>query len=144
LPIPLDPVELNDALVELALALNAASGAPARRISADYASAVRARDYLHSSWQCAVSMEELSAAAGRDRWSLSRDFRVFYGTSPHRYLTMRRLDAARRLMLQGLSIADVAADAGFADQSHMTRHFKQTFGLTPARWLQLANSQAIR
>ncbi len=144
LPDRLDPIELNDALVELALALNAASGAPAKRISADYASAIRARDYLQSCWQCAVSMDELSAAAGRDRWSLSRDFRVFYGTSPHRYLTMRRLDAARRLMVHGLSIAEVAAEAGFADQSHMTRHFKQTFGLTPARWMQLASSRAVR
>ncbi len=137
-PARLDPIELNDALVELALALDAASGAPQKRISADYASALRARDYLQSSWQRTVTIDELAAAAGRDRWSLSRDFRVFYGTSPHRYLTMRRLDAARRLMMQGLALADVAAAAGFSDQSHMTRHFKKTFGLTPSRWVQLA------
>jgi AraC-like DNA-binding protein len=141
-PIRLDAIELNDALVELALALNAASGARVKRISADYASAARAREYLQSCWQRAVSMEELSAAAGRDRWSLSRDFRTFYGTSPHRYLTMRRLDAARRLMTQGITLADTAAATGFADQSHMTRHFKSTFGLTPARWAQLAGATA--
>lgn len=137
-----DAIERNDALVELALALSAASGTPARRVAADYASAARARDYLQSCWQRNVSMEELSGAAGRDRWSLSRDFRVFYGTSPHRYLTMRRLDAARKLMICGFTMADAAAESGFADQSHMTRHFKQAFGLTPARWAQLAGVAA--
>ena len=80
------------------------------------------------------------AATGRDRWSLSHDFRMFYGTSPYRYLTMRRLDAVRRLLLSGLSLAAAAQDAGFADQSHMTRHFLKTFGLTPGRWLQVMDN----
>jgi AraC-like DNA-binding protein len=69
---------------------------------------------------------------------LSHDFRTFYGTSPYRYLTMRRLDAARHMLLTGASLAHAAASAGFADQSHMTRHFSRTFGLTPGRWLQVA------
>jgi AraC-like DNA-binding protein len=51
---------------------------------------------------------------------------------------MRRLDAVRRMLLGGASLAHVAATAGFADQSHMTRHFLKTFGLTPGRWLQVA------
>ena len=81
-------------------------------------------------------MQKLSAITGRDRWSLSKDFRLFYGTSPSRFLALRRLDAARRQMLAGLSLADVAASTGFADQAHMTRHFTQTFGISPARWLR--------
>ncbi len=84
-----------------------------------------------------MALDELEAVTGRDRWSLSHDFRMFYGTSPYRYLTMRRLDAVRRLLLAGLSLADAAQDAGFADQSHMTRHFLKTFGITPGRWLQV-------
>jgi AraC-like DNA-binding protein len=51
---------------------------------------------------------------------------------------MRRLDAVRRMLLAGTSLAHAAAAAGFADQSHMTRHFSKTFGLTPGRWLQVA------
>ncbi|VVE67023.1 AraC family transcriptional regulator [Pandoraea anapnoica] len=86
-----------------------------------------------------VTLDELEAATGRDRWSLSRDFRTFYGTSPYRYLTMRRLDDVRHQLLAGTSLVDAAATAGFADQSHMTRHFSKTFGLTPGRWLQVAS-----
>lgn len=76
-------------------------------------------------------------ATGRDRWSLSHDFRLFYGTSPYRYLTMRRLDAVRRMLIAGTPLADAAVGAGFADQSHMTRHFSKAYGLTPGRWLRI-------
>ena len=134
-----DSVEETDAMVELALALNAASvgsGNSGVRRHADFASAKLARQVLLESWQSTVSMQELSAVTGRDRWSLSKDFRLFYGTSPSRFLALRRLDAARRQMLAGLSLADVAASTGFADQAHMTRHFTQTFGISPARWLR--------
>ena len=135
----LDSVEETDAMVELALALNAASvgsGNSGMRRHADFASAKLARQFLLESWQSTVSMQKLSASTGRDRWSLSKDFRLFYGTSPSRVLALRRLDAARRQMLAGLALADVAASTGFADQAHMPRHFTQTFGISPARWLR--------
>lgn len=133
-----EPLEQNDALSELALALAGAAGVKAARESGDYASAVRARDFLHANCDRIVMLDELERATGRDRFSLSRNFRMFFGTSPYRYLTMRRLDLARRLMITGVSLADVAAMAGFADQSHMTRQFTQTFGMPPARWRSVA------
>jgi AraC-like DNA-binding protein len=134
----LEPLEQSDALAELAHALAAVAGMPARRLKGDFLAARRARDYLRANCARVVTLDELEVATGRDRWSLSHDFRMFYGTSPYRYLTMRRLDAARRLLLSGLSLAHAAAATGFADQSHMTRHFAKTFGLTPGRWLQVA------
>ena len=47
---------------------------------------------------------------------------------------MRQLDRARQAIRRGLSLAEAASDAGFADQSHMSRLFKRTYGLTPAKW----------
>nr|WP_116371446.1 AraC family transcriptional regulator [Cupriavidus taiwanensis] len=136
----LEPLEQSDALADLAHALAAVAGTPARRSRGDYLAAYRAREYLHANCTRVVTLDELEVATGRDRWSLSHDFRTFYGTSPYRYLTMRRLDAVRHLLLAGWSLADAAAAAGFADQSHMTRHFAKTFGLTPGRWLQVAGN----
>lgn len=136
----LEPLEQSDALAELAHALAAIAGTPARRSKGDFLAARRARDYLHVNCARVVTLDELEAATGRERWSLSHDFRTFYGTSPYRYLTMRRLDAVRRTILTGTSLAHAAAAAGFADQSHMTRHFLKAFGLTPGRWLQVASS----
>jgi AraC-like DNA-binding protein len=78
---------------------------------------------------------ELERVAGLDRWTLARQFRVAFGTSPTRFRTMRQLDRARLMMKSGLTIADAALEAGFADQSHMSRLFKRAYGLTPGRWL---------
>src|SRR5258707_191214 len=63
-----------------------------------------------------------------------RHFRRAYGTSPDRYRTRRRLDLGRAAIEHGTPLAQAAPEAGFADQSHMTRQFKQAYGLTAARW----------
>jgi len=81
--------------------------------------------------------------SGRDRWSLSRDFRQLFGTSPYRYLIMRRLDLVRTLLMQGQSLASAALIAGFVDQSHMTGHFTNTWGLPPLRWLKLQGARDL-
>lgn len=62
---------------------------------------------------------------------------MLFGTSPYRYLSMRRLDLVRALLVQGQTLANAALIAGFTDQSHMTRQFRQTYGLPPARWLKM-------
>jgi AraC-like DNA-binding protein len=131
----IEPLARDDAIVDLALALDAAAPTRPARKSADFAAAQRARDYLQAACTQIVTLDTLSEISGRDRWSLSRDFRTFYGTSPYHFLTMRRLEAARTMMLRGLSLADTAAAAGFSDQSHMTRHFRGAYGIAPARWL---------
>lgn len=136
-----EPIERDDALAGLALALDSASGARPTRKSANFAAAQRAREYLHASCTHSVTLDEVAAVSGRDRWSLSRDFSMFYGTSPYRYLIMRRLEIARAMMLRGASLADVAAAAGFADQSHLTRHFRHAYGIPPARWLAMMSAR---
>ncbi|KWB89733.1 AraC family transcriptional regulator [Burkholderia ubonensis] len=132
-----EPLERDDAIVDLALALDITSGARPTRKPADFAAVRRAREYLQDACTGPVTLDTLAAISGRDRWSLSRDFRTFYGTSPYRYLTMRRLEAARAMMLRGVPLADAAVAAGFSDQSHMTRHFRSAYGISPARWLTM-------
>lgn len=130
---PTNSMEETDAIVELALALHAEAGCTRGQRARDFQSTKLAHDFLCDVWQSTISMEDLSVVTGRDRWSLSRDFRMFYGTSPSRFLILRKLDAARQRMLSGASLADAAASTGFADQAHMTRHFTQTFGISPGR-----------
>jgi AraC-like DNA-binding protein len=97
----------------------------------------QARDYLQDNLSRTVTSEELEKISGLDRYRLARQFRLFFGTSPYRYLVMRRLARARRLIGAGSDLADAAFASGFADQSHLTRHFKQAFGITPGRWARL-------
>lgn len=137
----IDPLEMEDALFDLATALQAASGVRTARQTLDYPAAQKAREFLLASWQHTVTLSELEAVSGRDRWRLSRDFRALFGTSPYRYLTLRRLDQVRRVMTQGYSLTDAAAIAGFSDQSHMTRHFVRTYGISPGRWLKMLGAR---
>jgi AraC-like DNA-binding protein len=62
---------------------------------------------------------------------LIRAFARDTGLTPHAYIPQRRLALARRLIRQGRELAQVAAAAGFADQSHLTRRFVRQFGVTP-------------
>ncbi len=117
----------------LADALTALAGDPPPRPAVDGTAMARVRAALMDEVG-ATPMSALETLAGLDRWTLARQFRAAYGTSPHRFRTLRRLERVRRLMADGLGLAEASAAAGFADQSHMTRQFKRAYGLTPARW----------
>ncbi|WOS63538.1 AraC family transcriptional regulator [Sinorhizobium fredii] len=135
----IETLEFEDGLFELAHALEGAAGGPSRATAAiDYRAAERARLYLHDLPHGTVALESLEAISGRDRWSLSRDFRRLFGTSPYRYLVQRRLEAAKVGLRRGVPPAQAALESGFADQAHMSRHFKKAFGVTPGRWLRMA------
>ena len=131
---PLESPEYDDGLHDLAIALLEAAGARQKPARVDYAAVQRAREYIEAHLDDAIELTTLAQICGRDRWQLSRDFRAVLGASPYRYAVLRRLDRARTLMRAGNSLADVASACGFADQSHFTRHFKKTFGMTPKAW----------
>ena len=133
---PLSRLEYQDAVYDLALALQSAAGATVAIKRANREAATAARDYIEANLSRGFSLEDLESATGHCRWQLSRDFRAMFGTSPYRYLSLRRLDQARRLMREGGAIVEVAHDCGFSDQSHFGRVFKQAFGLTPMAWLK--------
>lgn len=141
---PLDPLEEQDALFDLAMALRAVAGKPRGRKKLDYQASLRARDFIMVNLHMTITLEMLEHASGRERWSLSRDFRALFGTSPYRFVTLRRLDRFRALILDRFTLVDAALAAGFHDQSHMTRHFTACYGVPPMRWLERLGSQRQR
>ena len=104
----------------------------------DVAALQRARAFLDAEKTRVVHSAELEAVTGLTRYDLARQFRLMCGTSPYRYLLMRRLDVARAQIARHRPLREVALDAGFADQAHFSRMFKATFGLTPARYRVLS------
>src|SRR5205814_3756898 len=115
------------------------SGHPDRRKAAIDTRAVElARDYLAAHAREQTSASVLEKIAGTDRFTIARHFRRAFGTSPDRYRTLRRLALARAAIERGRPLAEAAANAGFADQSHMTRQFKRAYGMTPAHWAELS------
>ncbi|WP_245973839.1 AraC family transcriptional regulator [Bosea caraganae] len=136
---PLDALAAEDLLLPLADALLALDPSAARQGGKliDRAAAERARQHLDANIDAIVASSELEAITGLDRFALARHFRASFGTSPYNYLVMRRLQRARRLLLQGVPLADAAFACGFADQSHLTRQFRRAYGVTPGRWRAL-------
>ena len=119
-----------------------ASIATAAVRNVDVAAVKRARDVLEARPQRMVHSSELESASGLSRFDLARQFRAYLGTSPYRYSVMRRLEWART-QLGSRAIADVAADAGFADQAHFTRAFRGGFGMTPGRYAGLVKRGVV-
>jgi AraC-like DNA-binding protein len=90
----------------------------------------RVRPFLDEEFMRPVSSAELESLTSLSRYAIARHFRTCYGTSPYRYLVMRRLAEARRQIVQGVPIVTAAIDLGFADQSHLTRCFHQIVRIT--------------
>jgi len=139
-PSPHDPLAMDSLVVQLAEGLMEADPC-CKRVSIprhlNKAALERARQFLDAEKTRVVRSEELEAVTGLTRYDLARQFRLMYGTSPYRYLLMRRLDEARRWIARRQPLVDVALEVGFADQAHFTRMFKAAFGLTPARYRAL-------
>jgi AraC-like DNA-binding protein len=83
-----------------------------------------------------LTLREIGAGRGYSVYQIIRAFRRMLGTTPHAYIMRMRLSHAAERLAQGDTLAGAAADAGFADQSHMTRHFKRIFGTTPLQYLR--------
>lgn len=140
----LEQVEIVAALAE-AMAANdpgAGLGRTGRPPKLARAEAERARLFLEAATET-VDAAELETVSGLDRFTLNRQFRALYGTSPYNYLIMRRLDRARGLLADGTDLADTAIATGFADQSHFTRQFKRAYGRTPAAWLRMLRASDL-
>src|SRR6266571_1948398 len=144
---PLESLSVASLIIELAEGLIAAEqggGRPAiSRRRVDISAIERARQFLDAERTRVVHSSELEPITGLTRYDLARQFRIMLGTSPHRYLLMRRLAFARDRIHQQCPLVDVACDAGFADQAHFTRAFKSAFGLTPARYRALRAAHKV-
>jgi AraC-like DNA-binding protein len=139
-PQPLEPLAVDAIVERLAhrLAARGDGGKSVRPSATAYRAVSRAREFLAAEAYRTVGSEELEAVTGLDRFALARHFRTATGTSPHRYQVGRRLARAQAMIASGTPLGEAAAATGFADQSHMTRHFVARFGLTPGRWAALA------
>jgi len=102
--------------------------------NASTASLARVKEYMQAYFQRDITVADLASIAGLSRAHLTRAFTAAYHTPPHVYLNAVRLARAKTLIRAGMPLADVAAACGFADQSHLTRRFKGSWGITPAGW----------
>jgi AraC-like DNA-binding protein len=106
----------------------------------DHHAVTRARDYLQQRFHEAVTLEELAGVARLSRYHLLRSFSAQVGLPPHAYQLRLRIERAMALLRSGLPASTVAGLAGFADQSHLTRHFRRLVRVTPAEYARAAET----
>ena len=127
-------VTMDDALPAdttlLALAAQLVQPVPRGR-PALVAGVLAARERIDDDPATPLTLADMAAAAGLGRYQFLRAFTRLTGLPPHAYLLQRRVQQARGLVRGGMALADAAMASGFADQSHMTRCFTRSFGLTP-------------
>jgi AraC-like DNA-binding protein len=113
---------------------HADSGCPLQSVGKESQAVKRVRDYLDAQYTENVSLEHLATVANLSPFYLLRTFHKQVGLPPHGYLNQVRLVRAKSLLAQGCQISQVAQQTGFADQSHLTRHFKRMVGVTPGQY----------
>ena len=110
------------------------SGAPRSRNPAQPRPVADALVFMHENYARELSLSDIATAAHLSPFHLARIFKQSLGISPHQYLIQLRVNSARWLLSAGAgdrSLAELANAVGFADQSHLTRHFKRVLGVTP-------------
>jgi AraC family transcriptional regulator len=93
-------------------------------------------DYIEGTLQDSPSLDEMAAVARLSPYHFARQFKAATGLPPHQYVIMRRVERAKDLLQAGtdLALAQVAARAGFSDQSQFSHHFKRLVGVTPGQF----------
>lgn len=130
------------ALLAVASASTDASWVQARRCAADRSHAHACNPlplneivfHIRCNVSRRITLREIAGLAQLSVFQLIRAFRRELATTPYRLVLEFRIEYAKHLLTQGASIADAALGAGFADQSHFTRHFKRSTGVTPKKF----------
>ena len=93
-------------------------------------------EYVEEHLDAGPTLEQMAAVARLSAYHFARQFKRATGLPPHQYVILRRVERARQLLQAGtdLSLAEVAACAGFSDQSQFCHHFKRLVGVTPGQF----------
>ena len=93
-------------------------------------------EYVEGHLGTGPTLEQMAAVARLSPYHFARQFKKATGLPPHQYVILRRVERAKQLLQGGIdySLAEVAADAGFSDQSQFTHHFKRVVGVTPGQY----------
>ena len=100
----------------------------------------RVRDYIDAHFEQNISIQTLADLVQLSPFYLTRLFHKTVGLPPHAYQIQRRLFKAKRLIILGVKLSDVAVDCGFTDQSHLNRHFKKSFVVAPGAFQRMVHS----
>ena len=109
-------------------------GASQPRVGRETAAVRTAQELLRADEGAALTLDAVARAVGLSPWHFNRAFSSEVGLPPHAWRNQWRLAQAKTLLRRGQAPVEVAAALGYADQSHLHRHFKRAFGVTPGAY----------
>lgn len=118
------------------VAAGAGVGLVSRR-EVGHAAVCRLQELLAANLQRSPSLEEMASELGLSKFHLLRSFQKHTGLSPRQWAMQLRTRRAQGLLRQGRPAGEVAHALGFADQSHLNRHFRAAYGISPGRYQAL-------
>lgn len=101
-------------------------------------------EHIQKRYKEILPLEELAQKSGMDRYTLIRKFNRKYNTTPHSWQIMLRVNEAKRMLENGCSISETSLEVGFYDQSHFSRVFKETYGVTPKQFVKSVLTAATK
>jgi AraC-like DNA-binding protein len=107
---------------------------PVLNIGREHHAVLKTRRYIEANYSEDISIKDLASVGNMSPFHFIRVFAKETGIPPHAYLNQVRVKRARELLAGGWSIAATACETGFADQSHLARHFKRILGITPGQY----------
>ncbi|SMF05447.1 AraC family transcriptional regulator [Desulfovibrio gilichinskyi] len=99
-----------------------------------------AREYLDAYYSNPIKLDELADIACMSQFHFVRSFSTQTGIPPHVYQLCCRIKSAKKLLCSGMPLAEIAAETGFVDQSHLTNRFKAVVGVTPGMFRKLSKN----
>jgi AraC-like DNA-binding protein len=102
------------------------------------------REYIEDTYTQNSSIKDLASLCNLSPFHLIRVFREYIGVPPHIYLKQVRIKRAKALLAKGFSMAFVAHEAGFTDQSHFSKQFKQITGITPNKYSNIIQESSAK
>ena len=97
-------------------------------------------EYVEEYLDAGLTLEQMAAAAHLSVYHFARQFKAAAGVPPHQFVILRRVERAKQLLQGDLPLAEVAACAGFSDQSQFSSHFKRLVGVTPGQFRKPART----
>jgi AraC-like DNA-binding protein len=125
---------------ELLVANGFAGVIQSRAVDAPSTDVYRVKEFLSTPESYACTLDDVARAANLNKFVLLRQFKRIVGISPHAFHLQMRISKARALLARGRQPSEVAAETGWADQSHFGRHFKRTTGLSPGKYARTVRS----
>ena len=104
----------------------------------------RARDLMDARYADPLDLDDMAAAAGFSRYHFAREFRVAFGETPGAYLSRRRVERAKDLLVHAnLTVTEVCMVVGFASLGSFSRRFRELVGCSPSEYRRTATPPAI-